>query len=123
MSLAPGPAVFGVVKGSGGCFSHQDLQAQGPRQPLRTLPTGAHPPQGLHPALTHWPPPQQLLACFLACFGSGVAPQVSRREVRRPLPAPPFPQMLLWPQAAIKGIDLQAFSQVKPSRRKIHVSG
>ena len=59
MSLAPGPAVFGVVRGSSGCFSHQDLQAQGPRQPLRTLPAGHTHPRVFIPR-SHMSPRQPL---------------------------------------------------------------
>ena len=55
---------------------------------------GSHPPThpGLDPRLTHWPPPQQQLACLLPARVGGIAPQVSRREVRYALraPAPPF---------------------------------
>ena len=89
---------------------------------------GSHPPThpGLDPRLTHWPPPQQQLACLLpALWRWDCTPgQQEGGEICPPRPSPALPraQMLLWPQAAIKGIDQQAFGQVKPSRRKIHVS-
>lgn len=79
-----------------------------------------HPPPGLAPMLTHWPPPQRLL-CLLWQWGCTPGQQEGG-ETPPPSPALPRAQMLLWPQAAIKEIDRQAFGQVKPSRRKIHVS-
>ena len=66
-------------------------------------------------------PSSSLPAC---CRWDCTPGQQEGGEICPPSPSPALPraQMLLWPQAAIKEIDQQAFGQVKPSRRKIHVS-
>lgn len=115
------------------------------------LPTGATPTPGSssHAHTTpapvdppHWgfwgrtPPPTLVLipgshtgplpsSSLPACCRWDCTPgQQEGGEICPPSPSPALPraQMLLWPQAAIKEIDQQAFGQVKPSRRKIHVS-
>ena len=123
--------MFGVGRG-GGHFSDQDPEAQGAKSapadpPLLGLQQpdvyfwGLTHPQGLDHVPAHSPLAQQLVAPPPAHLGGSGWDCTPGGEEGGETAAPPQPgpscalMALLWPQAAIKGIDRQAFGRVTPS--------